>query len=69
MKKIIETIINVMINLIGAYVISFIGLFFYFFYLENDVWQLALTGSFFFGYFFTYLVVLIGSLLDEVNSL
>jgi len=69
MKKVIETITNIMIDPFGAYAISFIGLFFYFFYILNDVWQLALTSSFFFGYFFAYLVVLIGSLLDEVNSL
>jgi len=69
MKKQIIRLISVMADPVGAYILSFVGLFFYFFYISNDLLHLALTGAFFFGYFMAYVVVLVGSLLEEAFSL
>ena len=69
MKKQIIRLISVMADPLGAYLLSFVGLFFYFFYLSDDVLHLALTAAFFFAYFMAYVVVLVGSLLEEAFSL
>jgi len=69
MKKQLIRLISIMADPFGAYLLSFVGLFFYFFYFSSDVLHLALLAAFFFGYFMAYIVVLVGTLLEEAFSL
>jgi len=68
MKKQVVKLISIMADPLGAYLLSFVGLFFYFFYLSGDALHFALLAAFFFGYFMAYVVVLVGSLLEEALS-
>ena len=68
MKKTINILISISVNPFGAYMLSFLGLFVYFFYISSDALSQALIGSFFFAFFVAFAVVFIGSLAEEVSS-
>ncbi len=68
MKKILNRLIIVCVNPLGAYIVSFIGLFIYFLFC-NDSLNQSLTSALFFAFFVAFAVVFVGSLVEEIISL